>query len=160
MRRNWCRVITYFSGPVLFKEFRTVFSLNLPLLNHSSPLVSCFCIHSQFRWRAGCWQISRSVDQKIIKRDFMRVVMSAEYGGNSKFGRSVKNMIPPSALQSSIIQNKLCMTALSVLTYLSHKARLWAHPRKVALTNFPNPSLTLSDDLRLTAAWGGLMFTI
>ena len=32
----------------------------------------------------------RSVDQKIIKRDFMRVVMSAEYGGNSKFGRSVK----------------------------------------------------------------------
>ena len=66
----------------------------------------------------------RSVDQKIIKRDFMRVVMSAEYGGNSKFGRSVKNMIPPSALQSSIIQNKLCMTALSVLTYLSHKARL------------------------------------
>lgn len=31
-----------------------------------------------------------SVDQKIIKRDFMRVVMSAEYGGNSKFGRSVK----------------------------------------------------------------------
>ena len=32
----------------------------------------------------------RSVDQKIIKRDFMRVAMSAEYGGNSKFGRSVK----------------------------------------------------------------------
>jgi len=32
----------------------------------------------------------RTVDQKIIKRDFMRVVMSAEYGGNSKFGRSVK----------------------------------------------------------------------
>jgi len=32
----------------------------------------------------------RSVDQKIIKRDFIRVVMSAEYGGNSKFGRSVK----------------------------------------------------------------------
>ena len=32
----------------------------------------------------------RSVDQKIIKRDFLRVVMSAEYGGNSKLGRSVK----------------------------------------------------------------------
>ena len=38
----------------------------------------------------GVQAAGRSVDQKIIKRDFMSVVMSAEYGGNSKFGRSVK----------------------------------------------------------------------
>lgn len=33
---------------------------------------------------------SRTINEKIVKRDFMRVVMSAEFGGNTRFGRSVK----------------------------------------------------------------------
>lgn len=32
----------------------------------------------------------KTVNEKLIKRDFMRVVMSAEFGGNTRFGRSVK----------------------------------------------------------------------
>ena len=71
-----------------FQRLKTYFFTKIP----ASQKIIAFGIAILFALPTiGDVQASgRSVNQKIIKRDFIRVVMSAEYGGNSKFGRSVK----------------------------------------------------------------------
>lgn len=64
------------------------------------------------------------VDQKIIKRDFMRVVMSAEYGGNSKFGRSVKKY--DSTVRFAIINHSKRDRRQTIRSFV------WSLPTKVA----------------------------
>ena len=77
-----------FSWDSSFQRFKTYFLTKFPV---SKKIVAFgIAILVALPIVGGVQAADRSVDQKIIKRDFMRVVMSAEYGGNSKFGRSVK----------------------------------------------------------------------
>ncbi|MEP1443103.1 MAG: DUF2927 domain-containing protein [Hyphomicrobiales bacterium] len=65
-----------------------------------------------------------SVNQNIIKRDFMRVAMSAEFGGNSKFGRSVKKY--DSTVRFAIINHSKLDRRQAIRSFI------WALPKKVA----------------------------
>ncbi|MEP3233636.1 MAG: DUF2927 domain-containing protein [Hyphomicrobiales bacterium] len=65
-----------------------------------------------------------TIDQKVIKRDFMRVVMSAEYGGNSKFGRSVKKY--DSTVRFAIINHSKLDRRQAI------KGFVWSLPTKIA----------------------------
>ena len=104
-----------------FQKMKSVFCAKLPIAKsvYAFALALSLATLPHDEAQAG----SKAVDQSMIKRDFMRVVMSAEFGGNSKFGRSVKKY--DSTVRFAIINHSKLDRRQAIRSFV------WSLPNKI-----------------------------